>query len=78
MANMSYCRFQNTVSDLTDCHYNLMSNLDPKQERSEYQARLRLIQTCSFILHAAGVDHELDMTEVEAQTNCEDEDESDV
>ena len=36
MANMSYCRFENTLSDLRDCLYNLDS---PESESEERAAR---------------------------------------
>ena len=36
MANMSYCRFENTLSDLRDCLYNLDN---PESESEERAAR---------------------------------------
>ena len=32
MANMSYCRFENTLSDFDDCLYNL-DNISSERER---------------------------------------------
>ena len=45
MANMSYCRFQNTLQDLRDAYYNIDSSLDGE----EFQARLQLIELCRSI-----------------------------
>jgi hypothetical protein len=46
MANMSYCRFQNTWSDLVDC-YNAMD--DSELSDAESKARLKLIKLCAKI-----------------------------
>ena len=45
MANMSYCRFRNTLSNLRDAYYNIPSSLDGE----EFQARLSLIELCKSI-----------------------------
>jgi len=42
MANMSYCRFQNTLADLRDC----ADNFDDAQSDDEKKARERLIKLC--------------------------------
>ena len=42
MANMSYCRFQNTVSDLQDC----FDNWDEKCSESEEKAKKRMLKIC--------------------------------
>lgn len=42
MANMSYCRFANTVADLQDCCDHMD---EPDLSASEQRARRRLIQT---------------------------------
>lgn len=47
MANMSYCRFQNTLQDLRDCYYNLDDIEDMDEE--ELEARKQLIQLCKDI-----------------------------
>ena len=52
MANMSYCRFQNTSRDLHDCY----ENLDAKLSEDEREARTRLIRTCAKVLIFAGVE----------------------
>lgn len=52
MANMSYCRFQNTLADLLDCQEHLFEELSAAEER----ARAELIRTCQEIAEAAGED----------------------
>ena len=47
MANMSYCRFRNTLQDLWDCYENLHEE-DLSSE--EQQARQRLIEICQKIV----------------------------
>jgi len=49
MSNMSYCRFENTVSDLRDCY----ENLDEVTSFSEAQARERLIKLAISIVNCA-------------------------
>jgi hypothetical protein len=50
MGNMSYCRFQNTVSDLEDCYEHMDDeDLSPEEER----ARTRLIGICQDIAQEA-------------------------
>ena len=56
MANMSYCRFQNTLKDLEDCYdddnmgeWNVGNLSDEEKE-----ARLSLIRLCSTIAHEFG------------------------
>lgn len=46
MANMSYCRFRNTLNDLTDCE----NNFDNINSIEELQAAKRLLQTCQRIV----------------------------
>ena len=50
MANMSYCRFENTLSDLQDCNDALcdVNTLDRFSE-SERRAAERLIRLCREI-----------------------------
>jgi hypothetical protein len=45
--NMSYCRFQNTVTDLRDCYENLNDTKDLSRE--EQNARQRIIKLCQQI-----------------------------
>jgi hypothetical protein len=49
--SMSYCRFENTLSDLRDCQDNIDEK--PKSE-SERKARLRLIEICVEIAQSNG------------------------
>ena len=48
MANMSYCRFQNTLTDLNDCRdvINDVEDLSDEEKR----ARKWLIETCKDII----------------------------
>lgn len=50
MRNMSYCRFENTLSDLRDCEEALgeMHNTDDLSE-SEKRAMRQLIRLCGDI-----------------------------
>jgi len=47
MANMSYCRFQNTYLDLLDCSYNLG---DKDLSDSEKNARKNLLELCKEMI----------------------------
>jgi hypothetical protein len=54
MANMSYCRFQNTLLDLQDCEERIIdfnSLEDAKEELSadEFRALIRLLKLCKNI-----------------------------
>ena len=40
MANMSYCRFENTNSDLLDCQYALAEALNNEQSFDEFYENL--------------------------------------
>lgn len=51
MANMSYCRFENTASDLQDCYDNMDS--DEFSER-EAKSRKRIIQLSCDIAESYG------------------------
>jgi len=42
MSNMSYCRFENTVSDLRDCS----EHMEDEISESETKARARLLKLC--------------------------------
>ncbi len=46
MSNMSYCRFENTLSDLRDCYDN-MDRDDLSQ--SEFYMRRHMIKLCMLI-----------------------------
>ena len=45
--NMSYCRFQNTLKDLRDCHDNI--NEEVSSDEEEY-ARKKLVELCQVIV----------------------------
>ena len=46
MSNMSYCRFQNTLSDLQDCEEHLS---DDDLSEDEEEARIKLVKLCKEI-----------------------------
>jgi hypothetical protein len=46
MANMSYCRFRNTLPDLRDCYENWEEDADPEEQK----ARERLLKLCEKIV----------------------------
>jgi len=52
MANMSYCRFRNTLNDLRDCYYNMEGVSAPEEQR----ARKQLIDLCNDIMNEYGDD----------------------
>ena len=45
MSNMGYVRFENTLSDLRDCHEHMEDTLSA----SEHEARRRLVALCHEI-----------------------------
>lgn len=49
MGNMSYCRFQNTVSDLQDCADTLEDSGLSELSKEEERAAKRLIRLCEEI-----------------------------
>tara|TARA_R110000772_G_scaffold75229_1_gene163370 strand:+ start:848 stop:1063 length:216 start_codon:yes stop_codon:yes gene_type:complete len=51
MANMSYCRFENTLADLRDCEEALGNINDEVTEMSSYEkdALIELIELCKTI-----------------------------
>lgn len=51
MANMSYCRFENTLRDLQDCEYALDNIYDEVGEMSdrERNSMLALVKLCKTI-----------------------------
>jgi hypothetical protein len=50
MANMSYCRFENTFKDLQDCYMNM----DYVESNSESNYRLKLVELCKDIVSEYG------------------------
>ena len=53
MANMSYCRFQNTLADLKNCYENMS---DEPMGADEMTARARLLRLCMKIAADYGDD----------------------
>ncbi len=51
MPNMSYCRFENTLRDLEDCHSALNSIYDDIEDMSKYEknAAIELVALCKSI-----------------------------
>ena len=66
MANMSYCRWQNTAADLADCAADLEARMADcgasPLSRDESEARRRLFETAALMLAQIGV--EVDMNDV--------------
>ena len=54
MSNMSYCRFQNTLSDLYDCFEFNGEDLEENDNLSEEEtaARLRILLLCRKVTEA--------------------------
>jgi hypothetical protein len=50
MANMSYCRFENTLADLEDCYHHIHAEVSAEEER----ARAALIRLCTRIAEEHG------------------------
>jgi len=54
MSNMSYCRFQNTSQDLSDCHEALQEIVEGGDDchlgEAELRAAKRLVGTCAEII----------------------------
>jgi hypothetical protein len=46
MANMSYCKFENTYRDLYDCYNSINDQLSD----SEHKFRKRLVEMCQNIV----------------------------
>lgn len=51
MANMSYCRFENTASDLSDCVDHV---LEPLRSEYERDGRIKLVKLCVEVLELLG------------------------
>lgn len=51
MANMAYCRFQNTLLDLQDCRRALdgMSDYKAELDEDELEAALKLLRLCELL-----------------------------
>ena len=59
MSNMSYCRFQNTVTDFSDCVSHIRS-IDPTDTSfnttQERRSRARIIQMAADLLEELGIE----------------------
>ena len=62
MANMSYCRFRNTLINFLDCSENLYSL--GKNDKEEIEARTNLICQAAIMLVELGVDVDLDGVDI--------------
>lgn len=60
MANMSYCRFRNTLSDLLDCEQNWNDIED--ENGSEAKARADLLNLCIRIVSENATDEQVENT----------------
>jgi hypothetical protein len=49
MANMSYCRFRNTLTDLSDCLYEIENGIENSLSRDESNAFAELVEVCRII-----------------------------
>ena len=70
MANMSYCRYQNTLSDLNDCYW-AMTDDNPddgvKLDQYEQRAKEQLIERCREIVEFADKDVDRELTELHGE-----------
>jgi hypothetical protein len=60
MSNMSYCRWQNTLSDLRDCAASLEER--DSLSREERAAALATLQLCATMLEELGLSLDTDLT----------------
>lgn len=76
MSNMSYCRWENTLSDLEDCVESFHEGV---ANRDEAQARLRMMAVAEELLALYRSDREMvDGKELNAEGRGEDEDGEEV
>jgi hypothetical protein len=55
MANMSYCRFRNTLGNLEECLDHLHDPLIAGHPDGEHASRIKLVTLCERVLEACGV-----------------------
>ena len=76
MSNMSYCRFQNTASDLRDCLHSLRT-LNPNDSsfnnEEELRGRREILEMAADLLNEIGID--VDTFEVEKAIEAFDQEE---
>ena len=70
MSNMSYCRFQNTSDDLSDCRDVMEGNSEHYQCRDdlsdeEYVAFKRLVNICRYIVKMVDDENHVFVTDEE-------------
>lgn len=51
MANMSYCRFENTYRDLMDCFRAFQNGKQDDLSDSELNYAIRLVNLCEDMIH---------------------------
>jgi len=56
MANMGYCRFENTAGGLEDCLEHIKDTMDIDSE-DEIMARLKLLNLCADIFDVLEIDY---------------------
>lgn len=76
MSNMSYCRFENTASDLHDCVDALESG-DLPDSTDELKAADRMAKLCKRYLAAYNENRD-DLTQLMRDTETLDEDDDDA
>jgi hypothetical protein len=64
MANMSYCRFENTANDLEDCFEHMGDDIN-ELSKSETKYRLSIIQTAKEIIEDFGHEIGCEIAEIE-------------
>ena len=68
MANMSYCRFENTYNELVDCMENL--NKSAENERDE-RYRIRLIELMIDIVNSGDAEEALEVEDDDSDEQSE-------
>ena len=68
MANMSYCRFENTYNELIDCMENL--NKTAENERDE-RYRIRLIELMIDIVNSGDAEEALEVEDDDSDEQSE-------
>lgn len=74
MSNMSYCRFQNTVRDLSECQDALETLFGGEEplSKEELDAAKRLVACCANIIQLVGDQYGLDIDLDEFDNNSDD------
>lgn len=50
MANMSYCRFENTLADMKDCLEHIHDEIDVELNPDEHEAREEMLEIAKRIV----------------------------